>query len=808
MSGTAGETDVRYVLAFDTSTSFIAAAIGRITGDGSGYGQSVEVLASGDTPAHRNSNTRLLTIVDEMLCEAGLEATSLDSIVVGRGPGSFTGVRIAVATAKGLATGLGIPLYGVSTLNAMAWTAWRAGARGGLLVLGDAMRKEVYPALYDLDDAEPYVSRRSGRESVYKVIPVISRYAREDTTMLTVTGDALLKYKGHLEDAGFSLFTDEAAWSPTGRSLLDAYLASPALETSGDPAELLPTYTRLSDAEENERLRLGKGPAVDLITGVADDMADAHLMLRPMSLNDIDQVSALEQLVFTEHFERWSRAMFLDEFRQLDRNWWVAHDRGRIVGFCGGQLIGDDIQILDMGVHPDYRRRGIARRLLERVTYDALMQSARTASLEVRASNIPAIELYTSLGFTVIGERPRYYGGSESALVMEAVLPLKAQLDEKDAEILTFGERRIDAAPACAERDDTAVAAALDPLRPLVLAIETSCDETACSIMTADSTVLAEVVASQIDFHARFGGVVPEIASRKHTETIVDVFREALARAGETLGVGELAPTDMDAFAVTRGPGLVGALVVGVAFGKGISYATGRPLVGVNHLEGHIFANLLEDPDLEPPFITLLVSGGHTMLVHVADWGEYQILGETLDDAVGEAFDKVAKALGRGYPGGPIITELARTGDPDAIRFPRAMLHSKDYRFSLSGLKTAVMTHIAAENAAGRPINQHDLAASFQAAVVDVQVAKAVSAVEEYGVDRFCIGGGVAANPVLREALVAALEPRGITVTLPDPASCTDNATMIARVALEHHAEGDFMNLTSDADPSLPLDIS
>ena len=338
-----------------------------------------------------------------------------------------------------------------------------------------------------------------------------------------------------------------------------------------------------------------------------------------------------------------------------------------------------------------------------------------------------------------------------------------------------------------------------------MLAIESSCDETAIAIINGAGEVLSNVVATQIDFHARFGGVVPEIASRKHTEAIVGVFEEALARAGQLLGVDTLVPSDLAAVGVTAGPGLVGALVVGVAFAKGLCAATGLPLVPVHHLEGHLMANLFETPDLQPPFVASLVSGGNTMLVHVRAWGDYVVLGQTIDDAVGEAFDKVAKALGLGYPGGPVISRLAAEGNPRAIAFPRAMLHSHDYRFSLSGLKTAVITYIEGENKAGRPINVPDLAASFQAAVVDVQVAKAATAVDECEVSDFCVGGGVAANPALRAAYQKKFGKMGVRVTVPPMVVCGDNGAMIALVALRNLRAGVTAPLTLDAAPNAKL---
>jgi N6-L-threonylcarbamoyladenine synthase len=368
---------------------------------------------------------------------------------------------------------------------------------------------------------------------------------------------------------------------------------------------------------------------------------------------------------------------------------------------------------------------------------------------------------------------------------------------------------------------------------PRILAVETSCDETAAAIIDGEGRLLSDIVASQVDFHARFGGVVPEIASRKHTEAIVGVVDATLDEAGLCSW------QELDALAVTYAPGLIGALVVGVAFAKGLSWATGLPLIRVNHLEGHIYANRMgfedlarQSPDqtneaagaplkqkneavsaslsqdtLSPPFVIALLSGGHTMLVQVSDWGEYRILGRTLDDAVGEAFDKIAKALGLGYPGGPVISRLAEQGNPRAFDFPRALLHSHDYRFSLSGLKTAVITFIKREREAGGELDLPDIAASFQQAVIDVQVAKALAALEETKCATFCIGGGVAANKALRAAYEKAMTARGIRVVFPPRNACTDNAAMIARVALDRFRNGNFMGLDDDAFAQTDLEL-
>ena len=523
-----------------------------------------------------------------------------------------------------------------------------------------------------------------------------------------------------------------------------------------------------------------------------------------MSVNDLKGVSKLEALTYagTSHTP-WSEKSFYEELTRPDRSWWLAHDRGTPVGFAGGRLAGAEFEIEEVVVDSQKRREGIASKLVERVAYDAQMLGAHTAVLEVAENNEAAQKLYEYLGFEKIGVRPGYYAPNVAALLMKADLPLTTQT----AFVMRNPEPQASIRPwplVAAKRSDK-TKAALSAAGDLVLAIESSCDETAMAIIDSHGVICSNIVATQIDFHARFGGVVPEIASRKHTEAIVGLFEETLARAGEHFGCDTLVSSDLSAIGVTAGPGLVGALVVGVAFAKGLCVSTNLPLIAVHHLEGHLLANLFETPDLTPPFIASLVSGGNTMLVHVRAWGEYVILGTTIDDAVGEAFDKVAKALGLGYPGGPVISKLAAQGNPKAIRFPRAMLHSGDYSFSLSGLKTAVITYIEAENRAGRAINLPDLAASFEQAVVDVQVAKAARAVEETGVHDFCVGGGVAANPALRTAYKEAFGKRGVRVTVPPMSVCGDNAAMIAVAALRSYRAQNFSPLTLDANPNAPL---
>ncbi len=329
-----------------------------------------------------------------------------------------------------------------------------------------------------------------------------------------------------------------------------------------------------------------------------------------------------------------------------------------------------------------------------------------------------------------------------------------------------------------------------------ILAIETSCDETAVAVVADGTEVLSNVVSSQIDLHAVYGGVVPEVASRAHLERLEAVLGQAMEAA-------EVGPEDIDAVAATCGPGLIGALLIGVSAAKSLSLAWGVPYVGVNHMEGHLFATFLERPDLEVPLVVLLVSGGHTMIVEVTEPGRYRYLGSTIDDAAGEAFDKVARYLGLGYPGGPIIDRLAREGDPTAIRFPRAMADD-GFDFSFSGVKTAVVNYVRRHP----DVANEDVAAGFQEAVVDVLVTKTMRAAASVGARTVCLGGGVAANSLLRERFAAAADELGIAHLVPDRAYCTDNAAMIAAAAHHRLAIDGPTGLDGGADPSLRLPVA
>ena len=331
-----------------------------------------------------------------------------------------------------------------------------------------------------------------------------------------------------------------------------------------------------------------------------------------------------------------------------------------------------------------------------------------------------------------------------------------------------------------------------------ILAIESSCDETAAAVVHNGRKVLSNIISSQIDLHKLYGGVVPEIASRKHIEKINQVIEEALKEAEVTL-------KDIDAVAVTYGPGLVGALLVGVAEAKAIAYAAGLPLVGVHHIEGHISANYIEHPELEPPFLCLVASGGHTHLVCVKDYGKYEILGRTRDDAAGEAYDKVARAIGLGYPGGPKIDRIAREGNPDAIKFPKANVDGAKYDFSFSGLKSAVLNYINGCKMKGESFDPADIAASFQKAVVEVLVEKSMQAAEDYSMRKFAIAGGVASSLALRSAMEAACAKRGIQFYHPSPIYCTDNAAMIGAAGFYEYLAGTRHGWDLNAVPNLKL---
>lgn len=331
-----------------------------------------------------------------------------------------------------------------------------------------------------------------------------------------------------------------------------------------------------------------------------------------------------------------------------------------------------------------------------------------------------------------------------------------------------------------------------------ILAIESSCDETSAAVVLNGREILSNVIASQISTHEQYGGVVPEVASRMHIEAISGVVEEALLKANITL-------EKIDAIGVTYGPGLVGALLVGLQFAKGLAFASKKPLFGVNHIEGHICANYIQHKDLKPPFISLVVSGGHTFIVHVKDYGIYEVIGQTRDDAAGEAYDKVARALGLGYPGGPKIDKLAKEGNPKAITFPKANFHEETLDFSFSGVKSAVLNYLNKCNMQNIEINKADVAASFQQAVVDVLKDNVLLTCKKKNIDTIAIAGGVASNSTLRETLINEAGKKGIKVLFPTPILCTDNAAMIGSAAYFNFINGKVNDLNLNAKPNLKL---
>ena len=660
----------RYVLAFDTANEIIAIGLGVLHASS----RMIELTASVEAEARRASNTQLLPRIDAALAEHGVAREDIACVAVGRGPGSFTGVRIAMATAKGIASALEVPLVGVSSLDAVAWNAWAAGERGPLSVVADAMRKEVYPVRYLLNDTgieRLEADRVVKAEDAARELAAEGDPAEEDASSQVsarlLVGDALKKYGELFAGCGVALPAE--LWTPTGRGLLLALQAAwrageadPLYARRHDPAFALPVYTRLSDAEENERIRLAKNDPKNLATGVqdvakrADQRATMHdtailnarpdehgITYKPLDAAHAGAVATLESLVMGS--DAWNEALVADELPRADRVWWAAYEGEALAGYAGGWIVDGQVQILKVGVDPAMRRRGIARELLAHVAADARDLGASRCSLEVRAGNVGAQELYSALGFRSLGVRPRYYSDGEDAVIMEGPLPL-ARHDVAGMELVVGAAS--DDARSLRDEVQTDVSRETSERRPLILAIESSCDETAAAIVDGNGTLIADVVASQIDFHARFGGVVPEIASRKHIEAICGVCDECFDVAASALGIERLTWRDLDSIAVTYAPGLVGALVVGVAFAKGAAWAAGLPFIGVNHLEGHLYANKIGAPDFQPPAVVSLVSGGNTLLVHMKGWGDYETLGATIDDAVGEAFDKVAKALGLG----------------------------------------------------------------------------------------------------------------------------------------------------------------
>lgn len=760
--------DKKYILAFDTANESIAIGIGEIIEN------DIKLVGSYEGKAHRASNTSLLPEIEKLTNKKSINKNELAYIISGRGPGSFTGVRISLATAKGISTALSIPLVGINTLDAVAWRTWKDGIRGHIYVVADAMRNEIYPALYE--STENGIKRLSPNKVLKANVcaeEAIEFSRKVDN--LTITGDALIKYFDLFETLNIA---NQELWVPNGWSLLQAS----KFEDKSKPGEVLPVYTRLSDAEESERESNFKASATDknLITGVQNlHKQNSNFLFEPLSFEYIKQVEKLEKQLMGSDF--WNSNKIESDLSLKNRSWWIAKFDNKIIGYCGAMQSDNKMELLKIAVDEEYQNKGLAKKLISLVANDMRNLGAQSVILEVRATNTKAINFYKSLNIQIISTREKYYSDKEDALIMEGPLPI---INE-------------DVAGMNLNTNANVIKNSSDLKKPVIFSVESSCDETACAI-TFDEDIVSDVVASQVDFHKRFGGVVPEIASRKHIEAICGVADTCIEKAG-------ISWKDLDAVSATYAPGLVGALVVGMAFAKGISFALDIPFIGVNHLEGHIYANKLAENNFEMPAIASIISGGNTMLVHIKNWGDYVTLGTTIDDAVGEAFDKLSKYLGLGYPGGPIISKLAKNGDPKSINFPRALINSKDYNFSLSGLKTAVINYIE-EHKDEKNFNLENLCASFEQAVIDVQVFKARSAIKEKSAKSFLFGGGVAANPELREAYQQMCDEEKIKMVMAPLSACGDNAAMVGLVAADRYKNQNFFELNSDVSAHASLD--
>lgn len=477
-----------------------------------------------------------------------------------------------------------------------------------------------------------------------------------------------------------------------------------------------------------------------------DAKRDVNLIVRYATIEDLTALVDIEQKSFDDP---WSELMISSAIRHHDADFLVAEIEGLVVGYLCYNNVAGEVNILGIAVLPDFRQTGIGGIMLGHLIDIAKRHEAIGITLECRVSNEPAIALYKKYNFVNEGIRAGYYDDGEDAYIMW----------------LRFGM--------------------------IVLAIETSCDETSCAILRGERDLLANVVHSQIDLHQVYGGVVPEIASRNHLLKIRDVTRAALKDAGIGL-------EDVDAIAATRGPGLIGALLVGLTYSKALAYSLSKPFIGIHHIEGHIAANYLVHETLKPPYLCLVVSGGHTHLVNVKSYTRFEVIGRTLDDAVGEAYDKIARVLGLGYPGGPAVEREALKGEP-SIAFPNPRVEGFD--FSFSGLKTAVLNYINAEKQRGNKVNVQDVCASFQKAVIDILRTKTEEALRQTGHTSFALAGGVAANKSIRKAL----RFDGVESFYPPLSLCTDNAAMIASAAHYYLREGYTSPLNVNASPSIKI---
>lgn len=771
----------KLILAFDTSNEFVSIGVGYLDD----VSASIDVIATTEIASNRSSNKLLLPTIDEIFKTHKLASTDIDLVAVGLGPGSFTGVRIALACAKGLGVSLNAPVIGLSTLDCVAQNAAISGFQGKLCVMQDAMRGDVYPAFYDID------SFGCVRLTSDRVVSADAFFEELRSNLVdAISGDGLLKHADKVGDGTYIL--PKETWTPTGKSLLELVRIK-YLEYEGDLFDIdkhnahsiLPIYTRLSDAEEAEREKLRLSGSKNLITGVQGDYG-----ILPGCVSDAHEIATLEKRCFSH--DTWSESSIINDIKSENRIWYKAQNRdGKLIGYCAILLSDDHSELLKLAIDERFRNKGIATTLLLHALYDIRNLKKDMIFLEVREDNAPAINLYKSIGFVQVNIRKNYYGPRVDGLVMRADVNTCIAACEKRTRIESALEKSLTTCDSVMD-----VKGALK-----ILSFESSCDETAASVVTFDGEILSNVIASSAGFHARFGGVVPEIASRKHLEVISLVAESALIDAGIK------SFNEVDAIAVTNRPGLVGSLVVGVSFAKAIAWATSLSLVEVDHLKGHFYANKMSDTKIEFPTVASLISGGNTILVGANNFSDFKVLGGSIDDAVGEAFDKLARALNLPYPGGPIISKLAEDGDARNVELPRPLLHSHDLRMSLSGLKTACMLKIDEmkdKNASlglGHDLSKQqisDLCASFEESICDVQVSKARDAIMFFGAKSFCFGGGVAANKQLRARYAKMCEELHIPLVLSPMELCGDNAAMIGLVASDSYKKSEFAGLDLD----------
>lgn len=762
-----------YALVFDTSNLYINIGIGEIDF----FNKKIDLIDSADFLSNRSSNEKLIPTIKELANKHNISQKDIKICGVGLGPGSFTGVRIAISTAKGISCALNIPLVGFSTLSAIAENLRLNGITGNICILADAMRNEIYPSFFQIN------SNSIIKKTTDCAMDIDDFIDRGDfKTCSYITGDALLKYANKFGEEDSLL--DEKYYYPTGKSclsLLTNFLNDRNYDVPDffefHPDKILPIYTRLSDAEENERKKENIDSPKNLITGVQDLDEKNEFLIEPLFCKDIPFVMQIQFLCFSD--DAWTKRQFEEDLSKDNRIWYKASILNKIIGYAGIMRNGNEAELLKICIGKEYRNHGYARALIAQIVDDLRNLNTKSLFLEVKSNNSEAIKFYESCSFERIGIRKNYYKDSDAIIY-------KLDIDNfvnKNSNIVF--NNISDKQP-----DDR-----------YILAIESSCDETAASILNLDGKVISSIISSSAKFHNRFGGVVPEIASRKHIEVISSICNDCLEQAGLRNY------SSLSAIAVTNRPGLVGSLVVGVAFAKAISWAANIPIMYIDHLEGHLYANRFSERKIEMPAIASLVSGGNTVFVKINNWGDYEVVGGSIDDAVGEAYDKLSKTLSLGYPGGPIISSLASKGDPNKYNLPRPMYYSSDLKMSLSGLKTATFLEIekikaqnliTIEKEVLTKKQTSDICAAFENSICDVMVKKAKQAIIENGAKTFCFGGGVAANSRLRSRLSQMCKELSIKFVVAPIEYCGDNASMIGLVACDLYRNKKFGNLEED----------